>query len=189
MSNLIERVTTQAAGAIGAIRASVRGLHGVFLRLSEEHRETLTLLERALAATAPEKRAEVWADVRNELLAHEQAEREYVYAQLTADPVALDAELRQLVDAHQEDLAQLEQAIAHVDNLRWDSPEWPRSIERLVNQVRQHAAQEEEHLFTIAQQRIGEQRAVEIDGLYINGRRSILHALKSPTAENPADGR
>jgi hemerythrin superfamily protein len=184
MSNLIERVATQAAGAVGALRASARGLRGIFSRLSEEHSELIVLLEIAMAATEPHKRASAWADARNELLAHDRAEQGYVYAHLTAY-----AELSDIIEEHQTDVSELELAVATIDALGLDAPGWQAAVEQLERQVRRHSEREEEHFFPASQEIIGVARCTEIEGLYTNGRRSILHELKSPTTDDPADGR
>ncbi len=183
MSNVVERMTVQAAGAIGAIRASVRGLGGIFSRLSEEHRENIALLEQTAAADDPATCAELWTNARNELLAHERAEREYLYAELGRQP-----KLAAFTTQHESEAAVLESSVAAVEASKLSSEEWRVALDRLEQQLREHAKHEED-FFIVAQEVLGVERAKELEGLYTNGRRSILHELKAPSDSDPADGR
>lgn len=181
MPNLMERASIQASGAVRAIRASARGLHGIFLLLAEEHGEIAALLTRAASTSNAEKRRELWEMAHNELIAHERAETTHVYPALRA-----------LVEmgAEQEAAARkLEAAVAYVSTLIIESDEWSRAVSTTAQVFEAHATHEEAAFFTAAQEQLGAARAVEIEGLYIGARRSILHELKMPTDENPADGR
>lgn len=181
MPNLMERASIQASGAVRAIRASAKGLSGIFLRLAEEHGEITALLTRAASTSSTEKRRELWQMAHTELMAHERAETTHVYPAL-----------RDLVEMDNEQAAaarKLEAAVAYVSTLLIESDAWSRAVATTAQVFEAHAFYEEVTFFTAAQEQLGAARAVEIEGLYIGARRSILHELKMPTNDNPADGR
>lgn len=184
MPNVMDRVAAQAAGTIGALRASVKGLRGVFLRLPEEHREVLALVQRAAAADDEAARIDLWTDARNELLAHERAEDETVYPQF-----ANYVELGDIVEQHEALARELRAAVTAVDAAGVGSPHWQLGLAQVESILRRHAELEDEHFFPRAQVAVGNERAVEIEGLYTNARRSALHELKFPTHDDPSDGR
>jgi hypothetical protein len=61
-------------GAVKATKAKIKGLTGVFERLSREHGEVMALLLRVKASSHPEVRAELFPKIRAELLSHEKGE-------------------------------------------------------------------------------------------------------------------
>jgi len=79
MASIIEDTVAEAMGKLGRVRAKFNGLQGIFSLLMEEHKQLATLLARAEMSTDPEKRAELWAKIRPELLAHERAEAQTLY--------------------------------------------------------------------------------------------------------------
>jgi hemerythrin superfamily protein len=181
MSNLMERASIQASGAVRAIRASVKGLDGIFRLLAEEHGETIAMLRRAASASSVGKRQQLWERARTEWLAHERAENTHVYPQLR--------ELQDVGDEHARLVLELEAAVERVSACAIESEEWSRAIDAFTQMLELHTSLEEDTIFPAAQKQLGTARAVEIEGQYIDARRSQLHELKLPTNDNPADGR
>src|SRR5687767_1231587 len=59
---------------------TLRPLAGVFETLAEQHRQILYLLRRASSTRGRAKRRELWTQARRQLLSHERAEEQAVYA-------------------------------------------------------------------------------------------------------------
>lgn len=172
MPNIIEEAAAKTAGKIGAIKAKITGLDGVFRRLSEEHKEVGTLIGRAAISADAEKRADLWGKIRQELTAHEHAELQIVYPALQAEP-----ELEDVVRQHQLEADELEALIRDVDRAPLGSVQWEGCIKQLQGAVLQHAEREEEHFFPRAQSAIGERRAEELEQRYLDAKQALLHGL------------
>lgn len=158
----------RAAAKIGAVQATARGLHGVFKRLSEEHKEISTLLMRAAMTSDIAKRAELWPLIRDELVAHEQAELQEVYPDFEWHPSLVD-----VVRTHEGDGARLQAFVRELDSLTFDSPLWHPTLLKLEAVVNAHAEREEELFFPRVQAILGAERVAELDARYLATRVAI----------------
>src|ERR1043165_6078223 len=77
MPNRMDQMTSKGAGVMKGIKARLDGLTGVFRTLAEQHGEVSTLLKRP--QDKREKKAELWPEIRRELLSHERGEVRVVY--------------------------------------------------------------------------------------------------------------
>ena len=138
-------------------RPGVDGLVGVFRTLADQHTEVAGLFEQVKAS--PESRALLWPRIRRELVSHEHSEVRELY------PVLRQLEeTRALADHHDQEARELDALIARLDALDITSDEWTEKFELLVKTVLHHAKSEEEaKIFPIAQQALGEARAIELD--------------------------
>lgn len=170
MPNLIEQASAKLAGKVGGVQASFDGLKGVFRKLVEEHKEVAVLLKRARASHDPEKRADLWAKLRAELVSHERAEINHVYHEFLPTGDGVD-----LGEAHEVEADELEVLVAELDALAFDADEWQPAMDRLQQTVLRHAAREEEHYFPRLQEAIGAVRATELEELYIRAKLAIVH--------------
>lgn len=145
MPNKVEEVTSKAVGTVKAAKATLEGVEGVFRHLMREHGEVAALLERLKMSSDPDKREELWGEIRVELLSHEQGER------LTVYPVfEQEQDTRAMAVEHERDAQGLEAAISELDAIPSDSKEWQPALERLVQLVQEHVTDEEEEYFPIA---------------------------------------
>lgn len=174
MSNLIARAVARAAAKVGGFEATVRGLHGVFKRLSAEHKETSSLLRRLTNASEISVRTEIWLTVRDALITHEQAESQEVFADVEWHPSLLD-----VVETHEEDAARLQSFVRQLDSLTFDSPHWLPTLLKLEAIVNAHAEREEELFFPQMQSIIGEDRAEELDARYLDTKNALRAVRKS----------
>lgn len=78
MPNRMDSMISKGAGMVKAVKARLEGLVGVFKTLAEQHGEVAALLKRL--QHSPDKRSELWPEIRRELLSHERAELREVYA-------------------------------------------------------------------------------------------------------------
>lgn len=172
MPNIIEETAAKAAGKFGALKAAMSGLHGVFRRLAEEHKEVATLLARATMSSDAEKRADLWGKIRQELTAHEHAESQVVYPEFE-----MHASLVDIVRQHDSEAEQLEAFIQNVDRAPIASVQWEGSLKQLQEAVVRHAEREEQHFFPRVQEVIGEQRAEALGERYVAAKETLLHGL------------
>jgi hemerythrin superfamily protein len=172
MPNILEQTAAKAAGKLGAIKAAVSGLHGVFRQLSEEHKEVATLLASATLSSDPEKRAQAWGKVRHDLTAHEHAELEIVYPEFE-----MHASLLDIVREHEAQADHLEALISNVDSAPIGSAQWETSVKQLHSGILRHATREEQEFFPRAQEVIGERRSEELEDQYLAVKESLLQGV------------
>lgn len=172
MPSILEQASVKVAAKLGGFRASLNGLTGVFRKLSEEHKEVELLLERAAVAPDAEKRADLWTTLRAELVAHERAEITHVYVECVSPESIFD-----VGEEHEAEALKLDALIGELDELAFDSPEWPLAIEQLSYAVARHIEIEEERYFPKLQALIGEARAKELELLYARAKLAIVHDL------------
>lgn len=172
MANPIEHVKAKVAGITGGVEARVKGLRGVFAKLAEQHREVSSLLGALKGVDDHTRRAQLWLDVRRELVSHEQAEMLQVY------PVLEDYEItRDIVQRHAEDATLLEAVVRELDRTGYQSDEWTSSLERLIALVKAHVELEEEELFPRAQEAMGDAAARELEVPFARAKQLAMEKL------------
>ena len=154
MPSAVESTGSKLMGAAKDIKATFKGLTGVFKHLMEEHGKVGALLKRVKSSSEESVRAELYPTIRRELLAHEKGEVLAVYPVLAqfAETTAIAAE-------HDREAKELQAAIAAVDALAFSDASWGPTFERLVKLVDAHVKEEEDVYFPKAQQLIGEDEA------------------------------
>jgi len=154
MATALESTGSKLMGAAKDLKATFKGLTGVFKHLMEEHGKVAALLKRVKSSSEVSVRAELYPTIRKELLAHERGEVSVVYAVLARFP-----ETSGIAAQHDREADQLQAAIAAVDALAFDDPSWAPTFERLVTLVEAHVKEEEGDFFPQAQDVIGEDEA------------------------------
>jgi hemerythrin superfamily protein len=156
-------------GAMKAAKATVKGLGGVFRKLSQEHGELTALLVRVKKSSDPEVRQHLFPDIRRELLAHEKAEQEVVYPAFRRY-----SELVQIADAHQVDSGQIEQIVKELSAIDYADASWGRMFDRLADLVMHHADQEENEYFPKASRIMGDDEPNVLEKQYLDAKKSII---------------
>jgi len=154
MPTAVESTGSKLMGVAKDIKATFKGLTGVFKHLMEEHGKVGALLKRVNSSSEESVRAELYPTIRKELLAHEKGEVMAVYPAL-----AQFAETRHIAAQHAREAKELQSAIAAVDALAFSDASWGPTFERLVMLVETHVEQEEDEFFPKAQEVIGEDEA------------------------------
>jgi hemerythrin-like domain-containing protein len=144
-------------GAAKDVKATFKGLTGVFKHLMEEHGKVAAMLKRVSASSDVKVRREVYPTIRSELLAHEKGEVDAVYPELARFP-----ETSAIAAQHAQEAQQLQAAIRAVDELPFDSASWSSAFERLVALVESHVKEEETEFFPKAQKVIGDDAAAAL---------------------------
>lgn len=166
----MDSLLSQGMGTVKGMKARLEGLVGVFRTLTEQHGEVTALLKRVRGN--PEKRRELWPQIRMELISHERGEVHEVYPVLRNHP-----DTRDLADLHDDEARELEQMIEKLDTAPIDSDAWGALFDQLTNTVIEHATEEERDIFPAAQQALGEQRAEQLDAKFLLAKQQIAAAL------------
>ncbi len=157
MPNRMDTFVSKTKGAVKGVKARMDGLKGVFATLAKQHGEAAALLDAVLAN--PEKRKDLWPTIRTALLAHERAEVRELYPVLRSV-----AETRAFADHHDLEATAMEGMIEHLDAMEYGTDAWGDLFARLADTVKHHAVvEEEQQIFPIALDAIGEDRAKELD--------------------------
>lgn len=171
MTSIIEDTVAEAIGKLGRVRAKFNGLTGVFSLLMEEHKQLATLLARAEMSTDPEKRAELWAKIRPELLAHERAEAQTIYDAATLPEVA------EVASEHEQQEEELHALVQNLDSAAFASAQWEACLKQVHEAVQRHARREEEHWFPVLQQTLGDVRAEDLEPQYSRVKQALIATL------------
>ncbi len=169
MSNILQQAIAKAAAKLIPAQPTTNGLHGVFERLAREHKETSALLRRAAQSPNIDERAALWNTLRDQMLAHEQAEVQEVYPDFEWHPSLID-----VVQLHEEDAERLQSLVRALETLTFDAPQWETTLLKLEAVMSAHAEREEELFFPQVQNIIGKDRANELDSRYMATKQAIL---------------
>jgi iron-sulfur cluster repair protein YtfE (RIC family) len=156
--------------------AAARGQRGIFRTLKGEHAEVQMLMLRCARTHATgrslDRRRQLFARIRRELLAHAQSEQVELYPVLARHELThsrSDASLLQ----HRE----IEALLEELSILRCDSPEWIDRFDALDREVRIHVHEEENLLFPLAARALTPRRIREIDRRFRVEKRRRLREL------------
>jgi hemerythrin superfamily protein len=157
MPNRIEKAASGVMGAMKDMKATVKGLSGVFKRLMEEHGKVSALIKRVSMSSDGKVRAELFPTIRSELLGHETGELNVVYPALAEYP-----ETSSIAEEHARQAGELKQCIEELDRLSFVDAGWGPAFDRLAHLVDEHVSKEEGEYFPKAQKVIGDQRAEQL---------------------------
>jgi hemerythrin superfamily protein len=161
MPNRVEEATSAAMGAIKDVKATVKGLTGVFKHLMEEHGKVSALITRVKMSSDGDVRARLYPTIRSELLRHETGELKAVYPAMAEYP-----EVSGIAQEHAREAGELQRHIAEVDKYNYGDSGWGAAFERLAELVQEHVAKEEGDYFPKAQRVMGEDLAKQLLPLF-----------------------
>jgi iron-sulfur cluster repair protein YtfE (RIC family) len=164
MPNRMDSMMSKGAGMMKGVKARLEGLTGVFKTLVEQHGEVVAMLKRL--QSKPEKKPELWPEIRRELLSHERGEVREVYPVLRQH-----VQTRALAERHDQEAAELERLIERVDVAVAD--EWRPLYDQLVEAVVNHVNEEENDIFPKAQEAIGDKAAKELEPLFLAAQKQV----------------
>ena len=182
MTKPMDSLITKTAGVAKSIKATFAGLHGVFKTIAKQHGEVAALLKRA--QSGDDKFAELWPQLRVELLSHEKAEVREVFSVLRVRP-----SLATLAAHHDEEATELESMIKKLDALSPSADGRTSLFDTLVSTVLHHAEEEENEIFPKAQDAIGVEDAARLDEAFQSAKRQVAESLSSqmPPSSQRAD--
>lgn len=162
MSNSIQKAAAKIAGKTARVEARFKGLTGVLAKLVEQHHEVSTLLSIASGTDDLATRSELWRQIREALLSHEQAELLALYPVLETY-----LSTREIAHRHALQASELEDLVFQMDDIEVRSDRWRPALERLIVQVKEHIAKEEGEFFPRAQEALGEYRTNKLEATYL----------------------
>jgi len=171
MPNRMEKAASEVMGAVKDVKATFKGLTGVFKHLMEEHGKVGALIKRVGMTSDQAVRAKLYPTIRSELLGHETGELKAVYPVLAEYP-----ETSGIAATHAREASELRAAIAQLDGLATSDARWAPAFERLATLVEKHVAEEESEYFPKAQKVIGDERARELLPLFEAAKKSLPDA-------------
>jgi len=172
MPNPVEEAAAKGAGMAAAVAARAKGLTGVFNKLAEQHKEAAVLLKRAASTDDAEKREDLWRTIRRELLSHEKAELNTVYPAFNQDAALSDIPRR-----HNEQVPELEAAIAAIDNAGYSARNWTSLIEQLSALVQHHAEEEETKFFPRAEEALGKKVTADLEQPFMQDKERVAKSM------------
>ena len=167
MPNRLDSMLSKGAGVMKGVKARLEGLTGVFKTLAEQHGEVAAMLKRL--QSKPEKKAELWPEIRRELLSHERGEVREVYPVLRQH-----VQTRALAEHHDQEATEMERLIERIDAATAD--DWRPLFDQLVDAVIRHANQEENDIFPKAQEAIGDQATKDLEPRFLAAKKQIMAA-------------
>ena len=165
MPNRMDSVLSKGAGAVKGVKARLDGLVGVFKVLSEQHGEVSSLMRRLQGDHG--RMAELWPEIRRELLSHERGEMRVVYPVLRDNPST-----RSLAEHHDQEAAELEGLIEKIDAAQGEA--WKPLFDQLVDRVIHHADEEEDQIFPKAQAVIGDRMARDLEPRFLAAKQAAV---------------
>jgi hemerythrin-like domain-containing protein len=168
MPNRVEEATSAAMGALKDVKATVKGLTGVFKHLMEEHGKVSALITRLKVSSDKAVRARLYPTIRSELLGHEAGELKAVYPAMAQYPA-----ISGIAQEHARDAGGLQQQIAEVDRYAYDDAGWEPAFERLAELVQKHVATEESEYFPKAQKAMGDDLSKQLLPLFESAKKAM----------------
>jgi len=165
MPNRMDSMLSKGAGVMKGFKARLEGLTGVFKTLAEQHGEVAAMLKRL--QSKPEKQAELWPEIRRELLSHERGEIREIYPVLRQH-----VQTRALAEHHDQEAAEMERLIEQLDTATAD--DWRRLFDQLTDTVIHHANEEENSIFPKAQEAIGDKAAKDLEARFLAAKNQLM---------------
>jgi hemerythrin superfamily protein len=138
--------------------------------LRRDHREVERLFGEFSRATVPQKDT-FFEEIKHELDAHAAIEEELFYPALKAE----GGELAKLVERAELEHFGMETLMAAIEGMQPDNPRYDSMVQKLADDVREHAGAEEGRLFEMARQRLGAARLRSL-GEQMAARKTALRA-------------
>jgi hypothetical protein len=148
-------------------------LHGIFGRLSQEHREAAAMLERLEQSDDPHLRRGLFPELRDKLLAHEEGELMELYPQLRRDACTRD-----IADQHDRGAGELRVIVDALSSLEPNDPAWPDALARLKLALTRHVAEEEGSYFPEASALLGPEESARLEQSYLVTKQRVLERFE-----------
>ena len=119
--------------------------HALYDALRASHEVQRSLLRSLVRVRDPDRRQQVFSELRIELAAHEAAEERALYVPMLMDDAGLDASRHALHEHHQ-----IDELVADLQGLAIDGEAWCRKAAELSEEVHHHLREEEKKFFQVS---------------------------------------
>lgn len=156
------KAAAKAAAKAKSAAKALAGYPGIFHHLAGEHAEVNVIMKRIEASSASgNTRAELFQELRRNLLAHAHGEEETFYP-----PLRRFLELEPLVSQSLEQHTAIERLLGELDRADKSTQRWLDQFRQLMEQVKQHVHLEESELFPQAKDLLGREEARDMEHRY-----------------------
>ncbi len=162
------KATAKVKATASKVGAALTGKVGVLSTLEGEHTKVSSLIDDVIDAKHPEKRRELYQDIRQNLMIHMQGEEQGLYTECRAHDST-----RGLADRAIQDHMQIKQILATLDGMTMGSPEWSSRVDELERSVDRHVDFEENQMFPAVKDALGADALRDLDGRYKAHRKRI----------------
>lgn len=169
-----EDLASRGMGQAKAVKATFKGLKGIFKTLMQEHGEASALLKRISVSHDPQVRARLFPQVRDALLRHERGEMRVLYPALREYN-----ETRSIAEEHDREGKEMEALLDTLSRESYESGRWEATFRQLVELVEHHTSQEEGSYFPTAQNAVGIREAERLDQRYRSNKDGNVNAQLS----------
>jgi hypothetical protein len=169
----MEEIEKKGAGQIKGAVAALKGMTGIFKTLVQQHGEVAVMIKRLKDTEDANKRLELWAALRSELLSHERAETRVLYTELRKLEQTKD-----IADKHDEEGSQLEATVFKIDGVDTGSADWDPQLNALIDLVDKHISEEEKEWFPEANEALGKDVADELNDRFLAQKEAVVEELK-----------
>lgn len=134
----------------------------IFEALRESHERQRTLYRQLVETSGdtPERR-ELFAQLKEELLAHELAEERHFYIPLMAQDAGVDLSRHAIAEHHE-----LDELVESLEDTEPSSPSWLVLAKKLAHKVEHHLTEEEHKFFQMAGKLLTEQQKTSLAKSY-----------------------
>lgn len=118
-----------------------------FQLLRNDHQKAMQVFHKLMSATESSNRDRLFAELKQELEVHAEIEEQIFYPALQSA-----RETAGLVKESLHEHDTVKHLLQDLDTMDHDSPQWATSLDTLKNNVEHHVHEEEEEMFTKAQE-------------------------------------
>ncbi|MFB9134874.1 hemerythrin domain-containing protein [Vibrio sp. AK197] len=137
-------------------------MNNIFDALRESHEKQRLLMDALLKTSGDSKsRREFYAQLKQELQLHAEAEERNFYIPLIKKDSTIDMSRHGISEHHS-----IDKILAQIDETDFDSPAWLTHMKSLQHQVLHHLEEEEQHIFQMAGKVIGDEQKQDLAAKY-----------------------
>jgi len=130
----------------------------LYAEIKSDHDRHRDLMTRILDTSGDShERRSLWIEFKRDLEAHAAAEEQSLYAELIAEEQS-QPQARHSVSEHKETSDLVEQ----LDDMDMRNPAWLQTFKTLADDLEHHMAEEEDDVFDVSKETIGNTRAEEL---------------------------
>jgi hypothetical protein len=177
MANAVDKGLANATEVTRTASEQLGSSQGIFAKLAQEHSEAAVLIGRLSRGSDSDLRRGLFPELRDKLLAHEEAELLELYTALRRNE-----RTRAISEAHDTGAGRLHVCIDVVGALEPDDPDWASAFEQLVAAFEEHVATEEGEYFPKASQVLSVEEAQRLEQAHTRTRQRVLNRLQEPDA-------
>ena len=146
----------------------------IFELLARDHRNVRALLDEIEGAEDDRQRQALFSRLVDEVEAHSQAEDDVFYSTLESA-----GNLADRIDEARQEHDQVEALLEELDGLPVSGDDWLDKVREIRLLIEHHVAEEEQQLFPLARQALGDQEALRLGSEFLHARLLVTEEVSS----------